>query len=227
MLVLENIGKTYRMNGQDVVALDGVTLGVHEGEFLAIRGPSGSGKTTLLNLVGLLDKPSSGRILFQGRPISDSGARERMLARRDHLGFIFQSYNLVPELNVLENVEMPLHILRMPAAKRRDLVARIVDDVGLTRFAKHRPGELSGGQQQRVAIARALVKKPTLVVADEPTANLDSKTGLSIMELMASLNAKYGVTFIFATHDETILPFMNRVIQLVDGRIASDEQERP
>lgn len=220
MLVLENVGKTYRMNGQDVVALVDVSLRMEQGEFLAVRGPSGSGKTTMLNLVGLLDKPSAGRIVFRGSEISDAGPKERMLARRHHLGFIFQSYNLVPELNVLENVEMPLHILRMPAATRKELVGRIVEDVGLARFARHRPGELSGGQQQRVAIARALVKKPTLVVADEPTANLDSKTGLSIMELMAGLNAKYGVTFIFATHDETILPFMSRVIHLVDGRIA-------
>lgn len=222
MLELREVSKVYNLNGQEIRALDGVSLSFSAGEFTAIRGPSGSGKTTLLNMIGLLDLPTSGDLLLDGVSLSSIGSRERVRVRRRKLGFIFQNYNLIPELNVLENVEMPLNILRMPRAEKAALTSRIVEDVGLTKYAKHRPGELSGGQQQRVAIARALVKKPPLVVADEPTANLDSKNGTAIMELMSELNEKYGVSFIFATHDEKLLPYMKRVLYIEDGAITRE-----
>lgn len=222
MLLLRGVSKLYKLNGEEIRALDNVDLSISHGEFTAIRGPSGSGKTTLLNMIGLLDLPSSGELVLEGKSLSTIGQKERVRIRRKKLGFIFQNYNLIPELNVLENVEMPLNILRMPRSEKTGLVAQIVDDVGLTKFAKHRPGELSGGQQQRVAIARALVKKPPLVVADEPTANLDSKNGAAIMELMSELNVKYGVSFVFATHDEKLLPYMKRVLYIEDGIISSE-----
>lgn len=222
MLELHNVSKTYRLNGEEIHALKNVNLNFTAGEFTAVRGPSGSGKSTLLNMIGLLDVPTSGDLFLEGSSLTKISDRERVNVRKKNLGFIFQSYNLIPELNVVENVEMPLNIMRVPKEEKRALVDRIIEDVGLTKFRKHRPGELSGGQQQRVSIARALVKKPPIVIADEPTANLDSKTGAAIMELMVELNVKYNVSFIFATHDEKLLPYMKRVLYIDDGEIIKD-----
>lgn len=222
LLELERVSKTYIQGKVEVPALRDVDLTIEAGEFTAIAGPSGSGKTTLLNLIGCLDTPSEGTIRLEGRDLSTLSRDELADIRRAKIGFIFQSYNLIPVLTAKENVAFSLLLLG-----RKDLepkVTEILAEVGLRGLEHRRPSELSGGQQQRVAIARALVKEPAIVLADEPTANLDSETGRSVLKLMRELNAKRGITFVFSTHDPMVMEFSRRLITLRDGRIVSDER---
>jgi putative ABC transport system ATP-binding protein len=215
---VKDVSKTYRLGTQTVTALADVCLTVHGGEFMAVAGPSGSGKTTLLNLIGCLDTPSSGEIAIDGEPITRLTAGRRADLRARKLGFIFQTFNLIPVLTAWENVEYPLLIHR----RGGDVAGRVraaLAQVGLGERTRHRPSELSGGQQQRVAIARALVGEPSLVLADEPTANLDSATGREIVDLMRRLNRERGTTFVFSTHDPRIMSAADRVVEISDGRL--------
>ena len=217
-VAVTNVSKTYRLGKVSVTALGGVSLTVEAGEFLAVAGPSGSGKTTLLNLIGCLDTPTSGEITIDGEAIGRLTAGRRADLRARKLGFVFQTFNLIPVLTAWENVEYPLLLQR----GRRDVAARVrgaLEQVGLADRARHRPPELSGGQQQRVAIARALVTEPALVLADEPTANLDSRTGHEIVELMRRLNRERGTTFVFSTHDPRIVAAADRVLEISDGML--------
>jgi len=216
----DHVCKDYRMGEQVVRALDGVSLAIEEGVFLAIAGPSGSGKSTLLNLIGCIDTPTSGSIVIDGRDVSGHSPDELAELRARTIGFIFQTFNLLPVLSAEENVEYPLLQMReLDREARRERVARMLDVVGLSRFATHRPSQLSGGQRQRVAIARALVTEPRIVLADEPTANLDHKTGEGILVLMQQINRDSGTTFIFSTHDKKVMSKANRLIRIEDGRI--------
>lgn len=220
--------KDYRLGKVTVPALRGVSLQVQEGEFLAIAGPSGSGKTTLLNLIGCVDTPTAGTVEVAGRDISKLSERQLTDLRLHTIGFIFQSFNLVNVLDVFRNVELPLLLQRMPsAAARRQRVEELLARVGLSEFRKHRPGELSGGQRQRVAIARALVTRPRLVLADEPTANLDSVTGQNILDLMRELNQTEKTTFIFSTHDARVMAHASKVVRIADGRVAEISETAP
>ncbi|MCL4553883.1 MAG: ABC transporter ATP-binding protein, partial [Actinobacteria bacterium] len=200
MIDVRNVTKHYRMGRVTVEALKGISLLIHKGELVCVAGPSGSGKTTLLNLIGLLDRPSSGEITVDGSVVTNLSVFASARFRRDRLGFIFQSFNLLPVLNVYENVEFPLLIAGKVTAESRKRIHELIQIVGLTEHMKRRPDELSGGEQQRVAIARALVTEPAIVLADEPTASLDSKTSAQIMDLMTRLNRAKGVTFLFSTH---------------------------
>ena len=219
---LKDVAKTYGAGAAQVHALAGVSVALEAGEFTAICGPSGSGKTTLLNIVGLLDEPSSGAVFVEGRDVSSMSARQMARTRAQRIGFVFQAFNLVPVLTAVENVETALHLARTPGDRRTMAVDALVS-VGLADLLNRRPGELSGGQQQRVAVARALVKRPALVIADEPTANLDSQTGAQILDLMRALNRERGVTFVFSTHDPMVMERARRIITLQDGRIVGDE----
>ena len=215
---VKDVSKTYRLGSQTVIALAEVCLTVHGGEFMAVAGPSGSGKTTLLSLIGCLDVPTSGEIAIDGEPITRLTAGRRADLRARKLGFIFQTFNLIPVLTAWENVEYPLLIHR----RGGDVASRVgaaLAQVGLGERTRHRPSELSGGQQQRVAIARALVGEPSLVLADEPTANLDSATGREIVDLMRRLNRERGTTFVFSTHDPRIMSAADRVVEISDGRL--------
>jgi putative ABC transport system ATP-binding protein len=226
---LENVSKVYRTKKIEFPALKGISFSAAAGEFLSIAGPSGSGKTTLLNLIGCLDHPTGGKIFLGDVNIGSKKSTELAEIRRYNIGFIFQTFNLIPVLTAFENVEFPLLLNeknngKIKAKERQTLVEDILTDVGLKDFMRRKPSEMSGGQQQRVAIARALVKKPKLVLADEPTANLDSKTGKQILELMLQLNQKSNSTFIFSTHDQMVMDFGHRLILLKDGTIAFDEK---
>ncbi|MFC1492761.1 ABC transporter ATP-binding protein [candidate division KSB1 bacterium] len=219
----EKIKKDYYIGKLTHTALHEINLSIGTGEFVAIAGPSGSGKTTLLNLMGCLDKPTDGEIIVDSVKIRELNSRDLSDLRNDKIGFIFQTFNLIPVLTAFENVELPLllqsgHTL----SKRREMVSDILDRVGLKDFMDRRPNELSGGQQQRVAVARALVKQPKLVLADEPTANLDSSIGMSILEIMKKLNLEQQVSFIFSTHDKMVMDMASRLIILRDGRIKDD-----
>jgi len=208
--------------GRTVVkALRGVSLEIARGEFLCIAGPSGSGKTTLLNLIGCLDKPTSGRILIEGQDVSELSPKELAWVRRRRLGFVFQTFNLVPVLTAYENIELPLLLVGVGASERRRRVYALLEALGISELAHHRPDEMSGGQQQRVSIARALITEPALVLADEPTANLDSETGKAIIELMHELNRTRGTTFVFSTHDPKVMERASRLVHIRDGRIDS------
>jgi putative ABC transport system ATP-binding protein len=214
--------KDYHLGKVIVPALRGVSLQVAEGEFLAIAGPSGSGKTTLLNLIGCVDTPTSGSVEVDGHDISKLSERDLTRLRLHTIGFIFQSFNLVNVLDVFRNVELPLLLQRSAsAAERKTRVLQLLGRVGLSDLTKHRPSELSGGQRQRVAIARALVTRPKLVLADEPTANLDSVTGETILDLMKELNRTEKTTFIFSTHDAAVMAHASRIVRLADGKLAS------
>jgi putative ABC transport system ATP-binding protein len=220
---LEDVHRTYRLGETEVPAVRGVTLELRAGELTALVGPSGSGKSTLLHLAGTIDAPDQGRVLVEGVDVAtlDDDARSRLRNRR--IGFIFQSFNLVPVLDVRENVELPLLVHeKLPAAERRRRVDRALEDVGLADFARHPPDRLSGGQRQRVAIARALVTEPVLVLADEPTANLDSETARRILDLVVDLNARRRVTFLFSTHDEKLMARVGRHVHIRDGRLEGD-----
>jgi putative ABC transport system ATP-binding protein len=217
--------KDYQAGAQLVHALRGVDLMIQPGEFTSIAGPSGSGKTTLLNLIGCLDAPTSGKVMVAGEDIASKSADQRAVLRRQSIGFIFQTFNLVPVLSAFENVEFPLTLL--PGLSREERAGRVehlLELVGLADMMRRRPAELSGGQQQRVAIARALVKKPMLVLADEPTANLDSSTGENVLDLMKQINAQENATFIFSTHDQLVMDYARRLIILRDGQITEDRK---
>jgi putative ABC transport system ATP-binding protein len=211
--------KDYALGTTIVQALRGVTLDVHEGEFLSIAGPSGSGKTTLLNLIGCVDVPTKGMVAVAGSDTSKMSERALTRLRLHTIGFIFQSFNLVSVLSVFQNVELPLLLQGRGASERKQRVTELLDRVGLRDYAKHRPSELSGGQRQRVAIARALVTRPQLVLADEPTANLDSTTGQNILDLMKELNRTEKTTFIFSTHDARVMAHASAVVRLADGKL--------
>ena len=217
------LSKVYRQGGVDVAALNGVDLLVGRGEFLALAGPSGSGKTTLLNLIGALDRPTSGQVWVDGRDLGAMSRGELAGLRLRRIGFVFQAYNLIPVLSARENVEFTLELQGVPAVERHRRAAEILDEVGLAELHRRRPHELSGGQQQRVAVARALVAKPALVLADEPTANLDSATGSALLEMMRRMNEERRVTFVFSTHDPMVMHFARRLVHLKDGRVAGDE----
>jgi putative ABC transport system ATP-binding protein len=218
----ENLIKDYSVNGITVNALQGVTLSFEQGEFSAVAGPSGSGKSTFLHLVGCLDIPTGGRIVIDETDTASLNRKELAFLRRNRIGFIFQAYNLIPVLSALENVSLPLTLLGVNRPEARTQAERALEEVGLGGMGNRRPKEMSGGQQQRVAIARALVKRPALVLADEPTANLDSKTGAEILELMLALNRAAGTTFLFSTHDKMVMDYARRLILLRDGRVESE-----
>lgn len=217
----EKVTKDYRLGTTVVNALKGIDLTVESGEFMAIAGPSGSGKSTLLNLIGCIEKPTSGIIKIDGIDVLNRSSNELADIRSSRIGYIFQTFNLLPVLTVAENVEYPLH-LKKSGNGRPEKIASILKEVGLERFSGHKPSELSGGQRQRVAIARALVGTPSIILADEPTANLDHNTGTEILHLMKGLNKKFGTTFIFSTHDQKIMTMADRVVELRDGSIAGD-----
>jgi putative ABC transport system ATP-binding protein len=219
----EKVVKDYGLNGTTVHALRGVDLEFQGGEFAAIAGPSGSGKSTFLHLAGCLDTLSGGAMQVGGSDTGRMSRKQLALLRRHSIGFIFQAYNLIPVLTVEENIGFPLTLLGVEKREIQERVAGALRDVGLEGMAKRRPKEMSGGQQQRVAIARALVKKPALILADEPTANLDSTIGREILELMVKLNQKEGTTFIFSTHDSMVMDFARRIVHIRDGQVERDE----
>ncbi len=213
-----SLEKVYRLGKTEVKALDQINLEVRKGDFLAVAGPSGSGKTTLLNLIGCLDKPTAGQIEISGQDVSNMDRNRLADIRNRKIGFIFQTFNLILVLTAYENVEFPLLLGDYTSKEKKERIMKVLAEVRIGEQAGHRPDELSGGQRQRVAIARALVKNPDIVLADEPTANLDSKTGEKIIKLMLRLNQEKGTTFIFSTHDEMILRHANRIVKLHDGR---------
>ncbi|MFH1415508.1 MAG: ABC transporter ATP-binding protein [Elusimicrobiota bacterium] len=223
LIKLEKMVKRYPMGRSEFTALKGIDLSVEEGEYCGLIGPSGSGKTTLLNIIGSLDMPSEGSATVLDKKIEDLSNIEAARLRRKHMGFIFQTYNLLPVYTVFENVEFPLLIMKMPEEERKKKVEDALEWVGLTEKAKSRPAQLSGGESQRVAIARAIVKRPELVLADEPTANLDAENSHNILKMMVKLNQELKTTFVFATHDEKVISYLKRKIHLIDGRIARDE----
>ncbi len=219
----EDVKKIYQDNGVEVPAVRGISMTITPGEFTAVVGPSGSGKTTFLNIISGLDNPSAGKVLLKGKPLSEMKGKELSDFRRDHIGFIFQAYNLIPVLTVEENVEYIMLLQGIPKKERRERVLEILRKVGLEEYIDRLPPKLSGGQQQRVAIARAMVSKPDLILADEPTANLDSKTGAELLDMMRELNRTTGMTFLFSTHDKMIMERARRVITLQDGLVVKDE----
>jgi putative ABC transport system ATP-binding protein len=222
VVAARSMEKAFAAGKLEVRALRGVDLEVRTGEFLALVGPSGSGKTTLLNLVGALDRPTGGELTVLGRRVGELSRRERAELRLRSIGFVFQAYNLVPVLTALENVEFVLE-LQGAGADRRDRARQVLEELGLGDLAHRRPSELSGGQQQRVAVARAVAARPKLVLADEPTANLDGENAEVLMHLMRDLRDRHGMTFVFSTHDPRVVAHAVRVVTLVDGRVASDE----
>jgi putative ABC transport system ATP-binding protein len=219
---VENVTRVYKIGEVETQALRGVTMGIEAGEFTALVGPSGSGKTTLLQLMGCLDQPTSGKVFVNGKDVSTLKRSERADVRRGTIGFIFQFFALIPTLTAYENVEMPLLLNGLKSDERKTRVMELLQAVGLSERAHHKPDQLSGGEQQRVAIARALAPKPTMILADEPTANLDTTNGEQVMEIMSKLNEETGVTFIFASHDPRVIKFGRRVVQLQDGLIVQD-----
>lgn len=219
VIQVRQASKTYRLGQHVIPALRGVDLDVQRGELLALTGPSGSGKSTLLNLCGLIDTPDDGEVLLEGRAVQGLDEDARTLLRRDALGFVFQNFNLVPVMSVAENVDYPLFIAGVPSAERRQRVAAQLQAVGLLAHAAHRPDALSGGQRQRVALARALVKRPRLVIADEPTASLDSRTAEQVLNLMRERCHAEGAAFVIATHDGRVTQRCDRVLSLLDGRL--------
>lgn len=223
VIFIDKICKEYGYLDNTVKAVDSISLKINRGEFTALVGPSGSGKTTLLNLMSGLDTPSSGKAYLAGKSISDMHGNDLSDYRRDHIGFIFQSYNLIPVLTAYENVEYILLLQNLPIEERRERVYSILKEVGLEGKEHRRPSELSGGQQQRVAVARAMVSRPDIILADEPTANLDSHTGAALLEMMKELNEKKKITFVFSTHDQMIMDRAKRLVILKDGRIYKDE----
>jgi len=221
---ISGLVKRFPIGGGQFTALDGIDLTFVKGEFTGLVGPSGSGKTTLLNIIGSLDAPTEGSVVVLGQSIGDLSHQQAARLRNHHLGFIFQTYNLLPVYTVFENVEFPLLLLNIPAAHRRKAVLDALDAVGLTEKVHSRPAQLSGGESQRVAIARAMVKSPEVVLADEPTANLDAKNSHHILQTMVKLNEAYKTTFIFASHDEKVIGYLLRKITLNDGKVIRDER---
>ncbi|NVK27635.1 MAG: ABC transporter ATP-binding protein [Flavobacteriia bacterium] len=221
MIEIDKLSKIYRSNSVETVALSNVTLTVKEGEFVSIMGPSGCGKSTLLNLLGMLDTPSTGAYHFNGIDVFNLKETERVALRKVNIGFVFQSFNLIDELTVAENVELPLVYLKRPSADRKKRVAEILDRMGMMHRAQHYPGELSGGQQQRVAVARAVIANPKVILADEPTGNLDSVHGNEVMELLSELNAS-GTTIVMVTHSSHDASYSKRIVRLLDGEVVSE-----
>ena len=217
--------KTFRQGDEVITGLDRVDLDIEEGDFVCLSGPSGSGKTTLLNAIGGLDQPDSGEILMGDWRVDQLGKGELADMRLSHIGFVFQAYNLIPVLTAQENVEFVMQVQGVARAERGARARAILKEVGLEGMEDRRPAQLSGGQQQRVAVARAIVSEPTLVLADEPTANLDSNSATQLMELFADLNRDRGITFVIATHDSRVMAFCRRLIRMVDGQIIGDEQQ--
>lgn len=226
LLELRGVTKVYGSGAAAVHALAGVDLAIGAGEFVAIMGPSGSGKSTAMNILGCLDTPTAGEYLFNGISVSGLSRNQRTLLRRYFLGFVFQGFNLLPRTTAIENVELPLVYRGEPLAKRRELALRALEHVGLQGREHHTPAELSGGQQQRVAIARAIATGPAVLLADEPTGNLDTKTSREIMELVTSLNRDEGITIIMVTHETDIAAYARRIIRFVDGRVESDRAQQ-
>ncbi len=222
LVSVEAVSRRFPLDHNYVRALDNASLRVAVGEFLAIAGPSGSGKSTLLNLIGCIDKPTEGRIFLDGVDTSTLDSNHTTALRRQKIGFVFQTFNLIPVFTAAENVEFPLLIQGIPSRERRNRVAAALESVGLADRAKHRPDLLSGGERQRVAVARAIVHRPALVLADEPTANLDTYNATQLIDLMHDLNRRLGLTFIFSTHDQRLLEHTDRIVRLTDGQVVSD-----
>ncbi|MCA1746908.1 MAG: ABC transporter ATP-binding protein [Bacteroidales bacterium] len=220
---IDNLTKRFPIGGGHFTALEDINLTIETGEFTGLVGPSGSGKTTMLNIIGSLDDPTEGDATVINTSIKSIGARRASLLRKKHIGFIFQTYNLMPVYTVFENVEFPLLLLNMTTAERKKAVLEALDWVGLTSKIKSKPKQLSGGESQRVAIARAMVKKPEMVLADEPTANLDAENSHHILQTMVKLNEELNTTFLFATHDDKVIQYLRRIIRLEDGKVVSDE----
>ena len=225
VIVTEGVTKVYAADGIPVNALGGIDLTIRSGEFTALMGPSGSGKTTFLNIISGLDNPTEGKVWLAGKVLSDMSGNELSDFRRDNIGFIFQAYNLIPVLTVEENIEYIMLLQGVSKAERHERVTSMLESVGLKGLANRNPTQLSGGQQQRVAIARAMVSEPAIILADEPTANLDSKTGADLLAMMDRLNAETGMTFIFSTHDPMVKESARRLITLRDGQIDTDEMK--
>jgi putative ABC transport system ATP-binding protein len=226
IVALDNVRKTYPLGKVNVEAVRGVSFSIEAGDFISIAGPSGSGKTTILNMIGCIDTPTDGSVTISGRVTGGLSDKQITMLRHEVIGFIFQSFNLIPVLNVYENIDFPLLVGRqtLRGREKAEWIDHLIEAVGLGAWRNHRPNELSGGQRQRVAIARALVTKPAIVLADEPTANLDSKTGSSIIELMKKINETDNTTFIFSTHDPTIVSIADHVIHLHDGLVSGEER---
>lgn len=224
MIRIENLSKSFRTTEVETIALNSVNLEVADKEFVAIMGPSGCGKSTLLNIMGLLDNPSSGNYYLDGQEVGHLKEKDRTNVRKGNIGFVFQSFNLIDELNVFENVELPLTYLNIPADERKKKVTDILKRMNISHRAKHYPQQLSGGQQQRVAIARAVVSGPKIILADEPTGNLDSKNGQEVMQMLTELN-KEGTTIVMVTHSQRDAGFASRIINLFDGQIVSSISE--
>jgi putative ABC transport system ATP-binding protein len=224
MIKTENLMKTFRTEEVETTALNNINLHVQKGEFVAIMGPSGCGKSTLLNIIGLLDNPTDGSYFFNGNEVAKFRESQRTNLRKGNIGFVFQSFNLIDELTVYENVELPLIYLKLKASERKQMVETVLERMKIGHRKKHFPQQLSGGQQQRVAIARAVVSNPKLILADEPTGNLDSKNGLEVMKLLSELNRE-GTTIVMVTHSERDAGFAHRVINLFDGQIITEEQK--
>ena len=218
MIHLNNISKVFHTEEFDTTALNGVSLDIKQGEFVAIMGPSGCGKSTLLNILGLIDTPTEGQYLLNGKDVSSLSENERTDLRKGFMGFVFQSFNLIDDLNVNENVELPLIYMGVPKKERKEKVLEVLRSVNMSQRAHHMPNQLSGGQQQRVAIARAIISKPTLILADEPTGNLDSKNSLEVMEMLTQLNAE-GTTIIMVTHSQHDATYADRIINVYDGQV--------
>ena len=225
MIRIEHLSKVFRTEEVETTALNDVSLHVKQGEFVAIMGPSGCGKSTLLNIIGLLDNPTSGNYYFNGQEVGQLREKQRTQVRKGNIGFVFQSFNLIDELNVYENVELPLIYLKKKASEKKELVTSILDRMNISHRVKHFPQQLSGGQQQRVAIARAVVAGPKLILADEPTGNLDSKNGAEVMNLLTELNQE-GTTIVMVTHSQHDASYAHRVVHLFDGQIVTELENR-
>lgn len=223
MIKTVNLSKSFRTDEIETMALDHINIEVKKGEFIAVMGPSGCGKSTLLNILGLLDNPTKGEYYFNSHEVSKFRENQRTDLRKGNIGFVFQSFNLIDELTVFENVELPLHYLRVPTRKRRKKVNAMLERMNIEHRSKHFPQQLSGGQQQRVAIARAIVAEPFLILADEPTGNLDSKNGIAVMDLLTELNNE-GTTIIMVTHSERDAGYANRIIHLFDGQVITEKE---
>ena len=219
ILRTEKLEKTYKDNGVPVHAIKGIDLQIEKGEFLVIAGPSGSGKTTLLNLLGALDKPTSGKVFFEDEDLTQKDKNQLSSLRLHKLGFIFQAYNLIPVLSALENIEFSMMLLGIPESERENKALALMDELGIKDLAQKRPNEMSGGQQQRIAVARAIVNNPSVVLADEPTANLDSVTAGHLLDLMEQMNKDKNITFIFSSHDKQVMDRAKRLLILKDGKI--------
>ena len=224
MIQTTDLTKVFRTEEVETTALKNITLTVNEGDFTAVMGPSGCGKSTLLNILGLLDNPTSGSYMFNGTEVADLKEKQRTLFRKGNIGFVFQSFNLIDELNVYENVELPLIYLKMKASERKERVEKVLDRMKIGHRKKHFPQQLSGGQQQRVAIARAVVANPKLILADEPTGNLDSKNGAEVMNLLTELN-KEGTSIVMVTHSDRDADFAHRIVNLFDGQIVTENKK--